>query len=74
MEKPDTIAKMRGKATPGATHVTPDWRIMLDMAEKVGLGTQLRDENQAFSYDLYASFEAYASLFSASLSIRITER
>jgi len=34
---------MRWKATPIATRVTPDWRIMLDMAEKVGLGTQLKD-------------------------------
>ena len=40
VEKLNTIAKMRWKATPGATHVTPDWRVMLDTAEKVGLGTQ----------------------------------
>jgi len=39
-EKLNAVAKMRWKATPGATHVTPDWRVMLDTAEKVGLGTQ----------------------------------
>ena len=28
------------EATPGATHVAPDWRIMLEAAEKAGAGTQ----------------------------------
>ncbi|OYT49219.1 hypothetical protein B6U79_02260 [Candidatus Bathyarchaeota archaeon ex4484_231] len=40
VEKINAIAKMRWKATPGATHVTPDWRVMLKAAERVGLGTQ----------------------------------
>jgi uncharacterized Fe-S center protein len=39
-EKFNPIAKMRWNATPGATHVTPDWRVMLRAAEEAGLGTQ----------------------------------
>jgi len=40
VEKLNPIAKMRWNATPGATHVTPDWRILLKAAEEAGLGTQ----------------------------------
>ena len=39
-EKFNAIARLRWKATPGATHVAPDWRTMLDAAEKAGAGTQ----------------------------------
>ena len=39
-EKFNTVAKMRWNATPGAKHVTPDWRVMLTTAEKAELGTQ----------------------------------
>jgi uncharacterized Fe-S center protein len=40
VEKFNTIARFRWKATPGATHVAPDWRAMLDAAEISGAGTQ----------------------------------
>jgi len=39
-EKFNAIARLRWKATPSATHVAPDWRAMLDAAEKAGAGTQ----------------------------------
>lgn len=39
-EKLNTIAKIRWNATPKSTHVTPDWHVMLDVAEKAGLGSQ----------------------------------
>lgn len=39
-EKLNPIAKIRWNATPGATHVAPDWRIMLNAAEEAGLGKQ----------------------------------
>jgi uncharacterized Fe-S center protein len=39
-EKLNAVAKLRWEATPGATHVAPDWRVMLDAAEKADAGTQ----------------------------------
>ena len=39
-EKFNAIARLRWKAIPGATHVAPDWRIMLEAAEKAGAGIQ----------------------------------
>jgi len=50
-EKFNPIAKMRWNATPGATNVTPDWRVMLRAAEEAGLGTQqYRLVNVNFGY------------------------
>jgi len=43
VDKFNPIAKVRWNATPGATHVTPDWRVMLTAAEEAGLGTQIYD-------------------------------
>ncbi|MEM2926365.1 MAG: DUF362 domain-containing protein [Candidatus Bathyarchaeia archaeon] len=40
VEKLNTIARMRWKATPGATHVAPDWKVMLEAAENLGVGRQ----------------------------------
>ncbi|MEM1607470.1 MAG: DUF362 domain-containing protein [Candidatus Bathyarchaeia archaeon] len=40
VEKFNAIARLRWKATPGAAHVAPDWRIMLEAAENAGAGTQ----------------------------------
>lgn len=40
VEKFNPIAKMRWNATPGSTHVTPDWRVVLSAAEEAGAGTQ----------------------------------
>ncbi|MEM3047577.1 MAG: DUF362 domain-containing protein [Candidatus Bathyarchaeia archaeon] len=42
-EKLNAVAKLRWNATPGATHVTPDWRVMMDAAERAGLGKQEYD-------------------------------
>jgi len=42
-EKFNAIARLRWKATPGATDVAPDWRAMLDAAERAGAGTQRYD-------------------------------
>ncbi|MEM1581862.1 MAG: DUF362 domain-containing protein [Candidatus Bathyarchaeia archaeon] len=42
-EKFNAIARLRWRATPGATHVAPDWRFMLEAAEKAGAGTQQYD-------------------------------
>jgi uncharacterized Fe-S center protein len=39
-DKFNAIAKLRWEATPGATHVRPDWKAMLSAAEQAGLGTQ----------------------------------
>ncbi|MCX8170899.1 MAG: DUF362 domain-containing protein [Candidatus Bathyarchaeota archaeon] len=39
-EKFNAIARLRWKATPGAAHVAPDWRVMLEAAEKAGAGKQ----------------------------------
>lgn len=64
-EKLNAIARMRWKATPGATHVTPDWEIMLRAAEEAGLGRQrYRLVNLDFGYppksveELFADYEA----------------
>jgi len=43
VDKFNAIAKSRWSATPAAAHVAPDWRAMLDAAEKIGLGTQQYD-------------------------------
>jgi hypothetical protein len=40
VDKFNAVARLRWKATPGATHVAPDWRVMLDAAERAGAGTQ----------------------------------
>jgi uncharacterized Fe-S center protein len=48
VDKFNSVAKLRWDATPGATHVSPDWRVMLKAAEEAGLGTQeykLREVN-----------------------------
>jgi hypothetical protein len=33
-EKFNAIVRLRWEVTPGATHITPDWKIMLDAAKK----------------------------------------
>lgn len=40
VEKLNAVAKLRWNATPDATHVTPDWRVMMNAAEEAGLGSQ----------------------------------
>ncbi|MBS7627500.1 4Fe-4S binding protein, partial [Candidatus Bathyarchaeota archaeon] len=64
-EKLNTIARMRWKATPGATHVAPDWKVMLQAAEDLGLGKQkYRLLRMNFGYppksieELFESYEA----------------
>lgn len=42
-EKLNAVAKLRWAATPGATHIAPDWRVMMDAAEKARLGRQEYD-------------------------------
>jgi len=39
VEKFNAIARMRRLATPGDEDQAPDWRVTLDTAERVGLGT-----------------------------------
>jgi uncharacterized Fe-S center protein len=40
VEKFNALARVRWLATPGGEDQAPDWRVMLDAAEGVGLGTQ----------------------------------
>jgi len=40
VEKLNAVAKLRWNATPDATHVTPDWRVMMNAAEEAGMGSQ----------------------------------
>ena len=43
VEKFNALARMRWLATPGGEDQAPDWRVMLDAAERMGLGTQQYD-------------------------------
>jgi len=40
VEKFNAIARQRWLATPGGEDQAPDWRVTLEAAERVGLGTQ----------------------------------
>lgn len=64
-EKLNAIARMRWLATPGSNHLAPNWKVMLDAAEEVGLGRQrYRLVRVNFGYppksieELFAAYEA----------------
>ena len=40
VSKFNAIARMRWLATPGGEDEAPDWRVTLEAAERMGLGTQ----------------------------------
>ena len=63
LEKFNAIAKLRWRATPDATHITPDWKVVLEAAESLGVGTQKYElVDIDFGYppkSLKEMFEAY---------------